>query len=700
MVDKTLELSVEETNALRLKLGLKPLRINQNQLKQEEEGKKRKRNQDTQEQEKKTDNEKETQKEDTARLKDKLLAIREERLAREKVDAGRIVRPLGEPSDDDDDDGEDDLRSWVKKSRERERREQEAERTRRALQEQEGFGEDGEDEGEASAPRRPRYGSKELAGLKISHAADQFREGGQVILTLKDQGVLGEDGELNDGEDVLEETLLAQDERRKEADRLARPKSRYEEDADGDGMGGGVLSKYDDPLDAKESWGAKGGRAAALEIGGGGAVDLEKARRAEEARKALAMDSAGLAGRQRQNANPVSRSMDDFWTQEEAGARLAKEAAGEGKKRRRRKKKNLRLRGRDLDEMEREAAAAGAGKEGRGGDHGKRVEGGQARRQRDEYLKEQARRDAAYSDAMNRAAEATAAKFGREAEEEEEEEDFFAALGKARNAALAARRSETKGPDVADRLKVLERAGDAAARAAGELYAGEVFTETGEFCNALSSRPGEAGGDPDAKPALETEDVAMAEPEGSEGARVRPEAVEPAETAAVEAQGGSLGEASVGKGIGGALRLLQDRGELRKTVRWAGRTNDMKDGSVRDVVESSEGGDRNRFAQDIESALTRKDEFGRVMTPKEAFRQLCYRFHGIKASKNKQEKKIKKYLEEQKQLEQGSTSAGTSMDKLKSFQKQTSTPYLVLEGKINPGQSRDPRSSFALDEEK
>ena len=251
-----------------------------------------------------------------------------------------------------------------------------------------------------------------------------------------------------------------------------------------------------------------------------------------------------------------------------------------------------------------------------------------------------------------------------------------------------------------DRLKVLERAGDAAARAAGELYAGEVFTETGEFCNALSSRPGEAGGDPDAKPALETEDVAMAEPEGSEGARVRPKAVEPAETAAVEAQGGSLGEASVGKGIGGALRLLQDRGELRKTVRWAGRTNDMKDGSVRDVVESSEGGDRNRFAQDIESALTRKDEFGRVMTPKEAFRQLCYRFHGIKASKNKQEKKIKKYLEEQKQLEQGSTSAGTSMDKLKSFQKQTSTPYLVLEGKINPGQSRDPRSSFALDEEK
>jgi U4/U6.U5 tri-snRNP-associated protein 1 len=43
------------------------------------------------------------------------------------------------------------------------------------------------------------------------------------------------------------------------------------------------------------------------------------------------------------------------------------------------------------------------------------------------------------------------------------------------------------------------------------------------------------------------------------------------------------------------------------------------------------------------------------MTPKEAFRQLCYKFHGIKASKNKQEKRIKKYLEEQKILEKNNT---------------------------------------------
>ena len=33
-----------------------------------------------------------------------------------------------------------------------------------------------------------------------------------------------------------------------------------------------------------------------------------------------------------------------------------------------------------------------------------------------------------------------------------------------------------------------------------------------------------------------------------------------------------------------------------------------------------------RIAADIETALTRRDEFGRVMTPKEAFRALCYKY--------------------------------------------------------------------------
>jgi U4/U6.U5 tri-snRNP-associated protein 1 len=37
------------------------------------------------------------------------------------------------------------------------------------------------------------------------------------------------------------------------------------------------------------------------------------------------------------------------------------------------------------------------------------------------------------------------------------------------------------------------------------------------------------------------------------------------------------------------------------------------------------GRQEDQVALDVEVALTRKDEYGRVLTPKEAFRQLCYR---------------------------------------------------------------------------
>lgn len=37
------------------------------------------------------------------------------------------------------------------------------------------------------------------------------------------------------------------------------------------------------------------------------------------------------------------------------------------------------------------------------------------------------------------------------------------------------------------------------------------------------------------------------------------------------------------------------------------------------------GRQEDKLALDVEVALTRKDEYGRILTPKEAFRQLCYR---------------------------------------------------------------------------
>lgn len=44
--------------------------------------------------------------------------------------------------------------------------------------------------------------------------------------------------------------------------------------------------------------------------------------------------------------------------------------------------------------------------------------------------------------------------------------------------------------------------------------------------------------------------------------------------------------------------------------------------------------------------LEYRDEYGRLLTLKEAYRQLSYRFHGQKPGKKKQDKRLKKIQEE------------------------------------------------------
>ncbi|KAF7141163.1 hypothetical protein RHSIM_Rhsim06G0183100 [Rhododendron simsii] len=87
-----------------------------------------------------------------------------------------------------------------------------------------------------------------------------------------------------------------------------------------------------------------------------------------------------------------------------------------------------------------------------------------------------------------------------------------------------------------------------------------------------------------------------------------------------------LREAPIGKGLAAALKLLEERGALR-----------TQETDHHDVV-----GDQ----ETVGSSLERRDEFGRIMTPKEAFRVDCHKFHGKGFGKRKQEKRRKRYLAE------------------------------------------------------
>ncbi|CAI5497418.1 unnamed protein product, partial [Closterium sp. Naga37s-1] len=97
-----------------------------------------------------------------------------------------------------------------------------------------------------------------------------------------------------------------------------------------------------------------------------------------------------------------------------------------------------------------------------------------------------------------------------------------------------------------------------------------------------------------------------------------------------------------------------------------------------------------------EVRIDRIDEFGRVMTPKEAFRKLSHAFHGKGPGKMKQEKRMRAYEEDLKR--KGMAAGDTpmhSVERLREVQAQTQSPYVVITGHVKPGQISDPANSFA-----
>lgn len=123
--------------------------------------------------------------------------------ARNQKDRGRklVGRGLGDADEDEEMQGKvkreegaagapqgDDTKSWVKKQKKRakelaeKRAREEAEADRLALEEEE--------------ERANKYGEGDLKGLKVAHGAEAFEEGEEAVLTLKDSRILDDEGAL------------------------------------------------------------------------------------------------------------------------------------------------------------------------------------------------------------------------------------------------------------------------------------------------------------------------------------------------------------------------------------------------------------------------------------------------------------------------------------------------------------------------
>ncbi|KAI8603911.1 SART-1 protein [Dissophora ornata] len=214
--------SIAETNALRAKLGLKPLNEGPESTGAQiaEDNLKRQRQE-------------EAQKARDEAIKSKIAKARNKRELN-KVIAGK---GLGEASDDDND--ADDVYKWTMKNRSKEKVRQAAEAARREKELQE------LDE----VYQRSEYDEDQLAGLRVGHDMSDFQEGEERILTLKDSTILENEEQ---GDELINIQMTEQERLEKNLENKKKKNrpvySGYDDDEFVLGNKKGLLSQYDEVL--------------------------------------------------------------------------------------------------------------------------------------------------------------------------------------------------------------------------------------------------------------------------------------------------------------------------------------------------------------------------------------------------------------------------------------------------------------------
>ncbi|KAL8492745.1 hypothetical protein ACS0TY_024082 [Phlomoides rotata] len=602
--------------------------------------------------------------ESTLDLERRISKIREERLTKSSEGASDIL-------------------SWVNKSRKiEEKRNAEKEKAMqlsKIFEEQDNMN-DVESDDEAGS----LHTAEHLKGVKVLHGIDKVLEGGAVVLTLKDQSILA-DGDVNQEVDVLENVEIGEQKQRDEAYKAAKKKVGTYDDKFNDepGVEKKMLPQYDDPI-ADEG----------LTLDSSGRFTGEAERKLEELRKRIQGVSTSSHG---EDLNSTGKISTDYYTQEE----MTQFKKPKKKKNSLRKKDKL-----DLNALEAEAISAGLG----AGDLGSRKD-----RSRQNLKEEQERIEAetrlnAYQSAYARADEASKALrqeqvYSKQTEEDDtpvfgdDDDELRKSLERARKIALRKQSEEEKSGRMMIKFLASSAAKDTTAdnsnTGSGDQPESKVvFTEMEEFVWGLQLD--EEENKPEGEDVFMEEDLApnTSDQEMKDGDRGWTEVQETAEDKSPAQENEeevtpdeTIHESTVGKGLAGALKLLKDRGTLKETIEWGGRNMDKKKSKLVGIV----GGDEAK-----EIRIERTDEYGRILTPKEAFRLLSHKFHGKGPGKMKQEKRMRQYQEELKvkQMKNADTPS-LSVSRMREAQAKLQTPYLVLSGNVKPGQTSDPRSGFA-----
>jgi U4/U6.U5 tri-snRNP-associated protein 1 len=153
--------------------------------------------------------------------------------------------------------------------------------------------------------------------------------------------------------------------------------------------------------------------------------------------------------------------------------------------------------------------------------------------------------------------------------------------------------------------------------------------------------------------------------------------------------GSTAGSAPIGRGMSSFLALLKQTGEIKHSGReeMRGRAKDKRTYedydhlNLKEVVKID-----TRFAQDkdIELAsrevkLEYRDDYGRLLTRKEAYRNMCYQFHGHGSSKKNQERRLRQIEREREEVKLASRQDGGAgtLGALKATQKATGKAFII-----------------------
>ncbi|KAI8360117.1 SART-1 protein [Mortierella sp. GBAus27b] len=209
--------TIEETNALRAKLGLKPLKLGPETSKAK-----------TAEDNLKKQREEEAHKAHEDAIKSRIAKARNRRELNKTV-AGK---GLGEASDDE---GADDIFKWTMKSRQKEK--ERAARREKELQELD------------EIYQQEEYDEDQLAGLRVGHDLSDFQEGEERILTLKDSTILENE---EHGDELINIQMAEHDRLHKNIEnkkKAGRPVyTGYDDDEFVSGNKKNLLSQYDEVL--------------------------------------------------------------------------------------------------------------------------------------------------------------------------------------------------------------------------------------------------------------------------------------------------------------------------------------------------------------------------------------------------------------------------------------------------------------------